>query len=66
LVTSLSALQRHHLGVPVRALAECRTPTVRELAHTTDGRRTSAPVGSEEWLRLLDESGVEELDGILW
>lgn len=65
-VTSLSALQLHHLGAPVRALADGRTSTVRELAHTTDGRRTSAPVGSEEWLRLLGEGGVEELDGILW
>ena len=65
-VTSLTALQLRHLDAPVRALADGRTATVRELADTTDGCRTSAPVGSEEWLRLLGEGGVEELDGILW
>ena len=65
-VTSLAALQLHHLDAPVRALADGRTATVRELAETTDGRRAGAPVGSEEWLRLLGEGGVEELDGTLW
>ena len=46
-VTSLTALQLRHLDAPVRALADGRTAIVRELAHTTDGCRTSAPVGSE-------------------
>jgi len=64
-VTSLTALQLRHLDAPVRALADGRTATVRELAQTTDHRRGGAPVGSEEWLRLLGEGGVEELDGIL-
>jgi hypothetical protein len=65
-VTSLAALQTRHLDAPCRALADGRTATVRELAQTTDGRRVGVPVGSDEWLHLLGEGGVEELDGILW
>lgn len=65
-VTSLSALQLRHLEAPVRGLADGRPTTIRGLARSTVGRGPRAPVGSEAWLRLLGEGGVEELDGILW
>jgi hypothetical protein len=65
-VTSLTALKLGRLDAPVRALAVGQATSVRELAESADGRRTGVPVGSEGWLRLLGEGGVEDLDGILW
>ena len=65
-VAPLSTLRAHHLDAEVRALAGGRTVTLRGLAHSSDGRRGAAPVGSEAWLRLLGEGGIEDLDGVLW
>jgi hypothetical protein len=64
-VTSLVALRRWHLEAPVVALASGESSTRREHAQTP-ARGATAPVGSEPWVRLLGEGGVEELDGVLW
>lgn len=64
-VTSLVALRRRRLEAPIVALASGESSTLRDLAQTRAGR-AMAPVGSEPWVRLLGEGGVEDLDGVLW
>lgn len=65
-VTSLGALRARQLDAEVRALAGGRTTILRRLAQSSDGVRGAAPVGSEAWLRLLGEGGIEDLDEGLW
>jgi hypothetical protein len=65
-VTSLATLRARQLHAEVRALADGRTASLRGLTQSSDGRRGDAPVGSEGWLRLLGEGGIEDLDEVLW
>ena len=65
-VTLLSTLRVNRRHAEVRALASGGTTTLSELARSIDGRSGAAPVGSEAWLRLLGEGGIEELDDLLW
>jgi protein involved in plasmid replication-relaxation len=64
-VTSLVALQTSHLDAPVRPIAENSSATLRALVASTPIGRAVVPVGSEGWLRLLGEGGVEDLDHLL-
>jgi hypothetical protein len=65
-VTSLPALRVRQLDTPVRALADDHTATVRGLAQLDEVRPTGAAVGTEAWLRLLGEGGIEDVDEALW
>lgn len=65
-VTSLVALRAGHLDTPAVGLANGHTLPLRELLTTMDARARDAPVGSEAWLRLLGEGGIEDLDAVLW
>lgn len=64
-VTSLATLRVRRLDAEVLALAGSRTATLRELAQSGHGS-SGARVGSEGWVRLLGEGGIEELDEVLW
>lgn len=64
-VTSIAALQSRHLTAPVAPLgAEAGRATLEDLVADPMRRRTELPVGSEGWLRLLGEGGIEDLDGL--
>ena len=65
-VTSLVALRTGHLecpALPVTGNAEA-TP-LRALLDGSRVRPAGAPVGSEAWLRLLGEGGIEDLEELL-
>jgi hypothetical protein len=64
-VTSLEALQTRHLDAPAKSITEDSVANVRALVRSPPTRRTGAPVGSESWLRLLGEGGIEDLDDLL-
>lgn len=65
-VTSLLALQTRHLDAQaVRVTGDARATTLRTVLTESTDRRTAAPVGSEAWLRLLGEGGMEELEETL-
>jgi hypothetical protein len=64
-VTSLVALQTSHLDAPVRPIAENSSATLHALVASTPIGRAVVPVGSEGWLRLLGEGGIEDLDHVL-
>lgn len=65
-VVTLTTLRVRRLDAEVRALADGRTATLRGLARSSDGRQCAAPVGSENWVRLLGEGGIEDLDEVPW
>jgi hypothetical protein len=66
-VTSLVALRSRHMQAAIVGLgATSVRATVGDLQNPAAPRRSATPVGSEAWLRLLGEGGVEDLDGILW
>jgi hypothetical protein len=65
IVRSLVALQTSHLDAPVRQIAENSSATLRALVASTPISRAVVPVGSEGWLRLLGEGGIEDLDHLL-
>ena len=64
-VTSLLALQARHLDAPAQPVTEGSAATVRALVDSLHDRRGPFPVGSEDWLRLLGEGGIEDLGGLL-
>jgi hypothetical protein len=64
-VTTLPTLRAHQLDARVWALAIDATATVHGLARRDDVRPGGAAVGSEAWLRLLGEGGIEDVDGAL-
>jgi Replication-relaxation len=65
-VTSLPTLRVRQLDAEVRSLAGDRTTRLRGLARSSGGVRAAPPVGSEAWLRLLGEGGIEDVDAALW
>jgi Replication-relaxation len=65
-VTSLVALRAGHLDTAAAGLANGNTLPLRELLSTMDARAIAARVGSDDWLRLLGEGGIEDLDAVLW
>lgn len=66
-VTSLAALRARRLAAGLVGLdASGRRATIETLLVSGAPRRSQTPVGSEAWLRLLGEGGVEELDDVLW
>jgi hypothetical protein len=66
-VTSLAALRSGHLAAPVLGLgAVGRRATIEDLYVLAASRRSRTPIGSDAWLRLLGEGGVEELDRVVW
>lgn len=64
-VTTRTTLQARRLDAEVRALAEARSASLRDLAQSSIGGHDVPPVGSEAWLRLLGEGGIEDLDEVL-
>jgi len=60
-VTSLVALRTSHLEGPAQPVTGDSPATMRALMDSTRDRRARAPVGSEAWLRLLGEGGIEDL-----
>jgi len=65
-VTTLDAIRSRHVAAAVRGLdAEGRRAIMDDLLVTAAPRSSRTPVGSEGWVRLLGEGGVEELDGVI-
>jgi hypothetical protein len=65
-VASLAALQTKHLEAPAQPVTGHSAATVRALLASPHDGRAGAPVGSEGWLRLLGEGGIEDLDHLLF
>lgn len=66
-VTSLAALRSRRLAAGLVGLgASGRRATIETLLVPAAPRRSRTPVGSDAWLRLLGEGGVEELDDVVW
>jgi hypothetical protein len=66
-ITSLAALRSRHLDAPVLPIdAEHTERMLRELLTERRERHAIAPVGSNAWLRILGEGGVEDFDSLLW
>jgi hypothetical protein len=66
-VTSIAALRQHRVPAGILELgAPARRATIEDLLVASAPRRSVAPVGSDAWLHLLGEGGVEELDDVLW
>jgi hypothetical protein len=65
-VTSLLALQTGHLEGPAQSVTgDAPATPLRALMDGSRHRLAGAPVGSEVWLRLLGEGGIEDLDELL-
>ncbi len=65
-VTSLVALRTSHLDAPALPVTgDAPARALRAMLKESTDRRTAAHVGSEAWLRLLGEGGIEELEGAL-
>ena len=65
-VTSLVALRTGHLDAPALPVkGDAPAQVLRALLTPSPRRRASAPVGSDAWLRLLGEGGIEDLDEVL-
>ena len=65
-VTSLMALRTGHLECPALPMTgAARATPLRALTDGSFDRLADAPVGSEAWLRLLGEGGIEELEQVL-
>ncbi len=64
-VTSLVALRTRHLECPVLPVTgEAQATPLRALMNGSRDRQ-GVPVGSEAWLRLLGEGGIEDLEELL-
>jgi hypothetical protein len=65
-VTSLVTLRTRHLECPVVPLTgDAQATPLRALMDGSPDRLDGAPVGSEAWLRLLGEGGIEDLEELL-
>jgi hypothetical protein len=64
-VTSLVALQTRHLDAPAKSITDGSVATMRALVTSPPARGAGAPVGSDSWLRLLGEGGIEDLEDLL-
>jgi len=64
-VTSLVALQTGHLDAQAQPVTGASAGTLRALVASPPKGRAGAPVGSEGWLRILGEGGLEDLDHLL-
>jgi Replication-relaxation len=65
-VTSLVALRTRHLDGPAMSMAaDAQVTPLRALMDESLTRPAGAPVGSEAWLRLLGEGGIEDLEEFL-
>jgi hypothetical protein len=64
-VTTITELRLRHLDARVGALVNGRATTVRGLARSDNDQPEGPSVGSEAWLHLLGEGGIEDLDEIL-
>ena len=65
-VTSLVALRTRHLECPALPVTgEAQATILRALMDGSRDRMTGASVGSEAWLRLLGDGGIEDLDEML-
>ena len=65
-VTSLVALRTSHLDAPTLPVTgDAQARVLRTVLKESTERRTAASVGSEAWLRLLGEGGIEELEEAL-
>ena len=65
-VTSLVALRTRHLEAPAVPVAgDAQATPLRALMDRSRDRLAGAPVGSEAWLRLLGEGGIEDLEELL-
>jgi protein involved in plasmid replication-relaxation len=66
-VTSLTALRSRQLDALVLPLdVNNEERIVRGLLTEPRERATTAPVGSECWVKILGEGGVEDLESLLW
>jgi hypothetical protein len=66
-VTSLAALRSRRLAAGLVGLgASGRQATIEALLVPAAARRSRTPVGSDAWLRLLGEGGVEETEDVVW
>jgi hypothetical protein len=66
-VTSLAVLRARHLSAPVLPIDAAQSARMlRELLREQRMRHSGAPVGSDGWLRILGEGGVEDYDSMLW
>ena len=64
-VASLDALRLLNVDAPIRALAGGETMSVRGLACSGDGGHDGVSVGTDAWLRLLGEGGIEDVEDVL-
>ena len=65
-VTSLVALRTTHVECSaLPATGDAQATPLRALMDGSHDRPAEAPVGSEAWLRLLGEGGIEDLDELL-
>jgi hypothetical protein len=66
-VTSLAALRSRRLATGLVGLgASGQRATTEALLVPGAPRRSQTPVGSDAWLHLLGEGGIEELDDVVW
>lgn len=65
--TSIASIRSRHLAAGVAELRpSARRVTIRDLLTSSASRRSRTPVGSEAWLQLLGEGGIEDLDDVVW
>lgn len=65
-VTSLTALRQRHLAAGILGLdTPARRATVEDLLVPSARRGSVAPVGSDSWLQLLGEGGIEDLTRVV-
>jgi hypothetical protein len=65
-VTTLTELRSRHLAAGILGLGASGPRTAIEDLLGPANRRSRTPVGSEAWLQLLGEGGIEELDDVVW
>jgi hypothetical protein len=65
-VTSLAVLRARHLSAPVLPIDAAQTARMlRELLSEQRKRHSGTSVGSDAWLRILGEGGVEDYESML-
>lgn len=64
-VTSLAQLKIRRFDARAQPLTGASAITVRAFIDASGDRHVGSPVGSEAWLRLLGEGGIEDLDDLL-
>jgi hypothetical protein len=64
-VVTLGSLRARHLAAGTTRLHPGQPRTLAALLVPAD-RKSPTPVGSDAWLQLLGEGGVEELDDVVW